>query len=597
MSRKDDLERHIRNSYDIIRQYEEMVQTSDRPEEVQRAQRKIEEQWGLIRGPLVEYLALCRRRGLAVPEEISEIAATFGPELEGAVEAYRPPLLPLPSGRGWIYGVVALAVLLVGVIAVVLMRTVGPAATPELTPTLTPVPPTETETPTATPTATPLSPSPTPTPTPIFGQEALYRVAISKFDARHATTQVEIAQRLEDDLRTNLRSYGLADDVEVRVVPDVIGTEDQAQNFASDTESDVLIWGWYDSLGIRLYVLLGEGARTGAPNVTGLHELPFSAANETRELSFYVHDVLPSNTTFLSMFVIGHLYYLSNNYAEGCKALDAAMANIPETVALENEALLHFFNARLMHTTTYTNPVEIVCEYAKAIELDPDLFEAYNNLAVLIMDVCEDRGNWVYLSEACISSLEAECVLETGIPSLQPSYLLSRTLQIRPDWALAWHNLAALDWNYATYGYGDVARMTQHAEESFETVLELDPTVVGAHIMLGNLAIWNGNFDLAVEHFSVATDLWLESPEVKVNLGQALALAGQDEEAIAAYQQALALSPEGSDAYLEAHLALGNLYHRQGDLDRAYQEYRLIQPFSVGQDSSQKLRSMFLMVG
>ena len=40
MSRKDDLEQLVRDSYDIIHQYEEVIQTSDRPEEVQRAQRQ-----------------------------------------------------------------------------------------------------------------------------------------------------------------------------------------------------------------------------------------------------------------------------------------------------------------------------------------------------------------------------------------------------------------------------------------------------------------------------------------------------------------------------------------------------------------------------
>jgi hypothetical protein len=51
MSRKDNLEHLIRDSYDIIHQYKEIIQTSDRPEEVQRAERKVEEQWTLLRQP------------------------------------------------------------------------------------------------------------------------------------------------------------------------------------------------------------------------------------------------------------------------------------------------------------------------------------------------------------------------------------------------------------------------------------------------------------------------------------------------------------------------------------------------------------------
>jgi tetratricopeptide (TPR) repeat protein len=251
------------------------------------------------------------------------------------------------------------------------------------------------------------------------------------------------------------------------------------------------------------------------------------------------------------------------------------MANIPETVAVENKALPHFFNARLMHTATYTDPTEIICEYAKAIELDPGLFEAYNNLAALTIDQCKDREH-PYLLTNCISSLETGCVLEAGIPSLQPSYLLDQVIQIRPNWALAQYNLAVLDWNTLANG-NDAAHMIQDTKDAFQGVLESDSTIAGAHIMLGNLAIWEEDFELAVQYFSTAADLWPDSPEVRVNLGQALALAERDEEAITAYRQALTLTLDDTEVSKETHLALGNLYHRQGNLDRAIQEYQSIQ--------------------
>lgn len=43
MTRQDDLERYIRESYAIIRQYEDILRTSDRPEEKARARRLIGE--------------------------------------------------------------------------------------------------------------------------------------------------------------------------------------------------------------------------------------------------------------------------------------------------------------------------------------------------------------------------------------------------------------------------------------------------------------------------------------------------------------------------------------------------------------------------
>ena len=58
MSRKGDLEQAIRESYDIIRQYEAIIRTSDRPEEGQRAKRIIQEHKGHIEGYLTELCTL-----------------------------------------------------------------------------------------------------------------------------------------------------------------------------------------------------------------------------------------------------------------------------------------------------------------------------------------------------------------------------------------------------------------------------------------------------------------------------------------------------------------------------------------------------------
>jgi DNA repair exonuclease SbcCD ATPase subunit len=77
VGRKDDLERRICDSYDIVRQYEEITHTSDRPEEVQRAERKIEEQWKRIKADFAQYQTLCQRLGKPLAEDVLEIAATL----------------------------------------------------------------------------------------------------------------------------------------------------------------------------------------------------------------------------------------------------------------------------------------------------------------------------------------------------------------------------------------------------------------------------------------------------------------------------------------------------------------------------------------
>jgi hypothetical protein len=78
MSRKIDLEQHIRESYSLIRQYEDRLRLSADPKEQARARRAIEEQWDLVRSYLGEYNALTSRLGVDIEEDIAQIATHFG---------------------------------------------------------------------------------------------------------------------------------------------------------------------------------------------------------------------------------------------------------------------------------------------------------------------------------------------------------------------------------------------------------------------------------------------------------------------------------------------------------------------------------------
>jgi len=77
MGRKDDLEGHIRESYDLIRQYETIGRETDRPEERKRTRRIIDEQWDLIKGYLDEYIPLCERLRVSISDDLVEIVARF----------------------------------------------------------------------------------------------------------------------------------------------------------------------------------------------------------------------------------------------------------------------------------------------------------------------------------------------------------------------------------------------------------------------------------------------------------------------------------------------------------------------------------------
>jgi len=63
MTRKEDLETAIQESYELIREYEAIIRTSDRPKEKARARREIEEQQALIKGYQAELNTLTGDNG------------------------------------------------------------------------------------------------------------------------------------------------------------------------------------------------------------------------------------------------------------------------------------------------------------------------------------------------------------------------------------------------------------------------------------------------------------------------------------------------------------------------------------------------------
>ena len=69
MGRKEDLEQHIRESYQLIRGYEEILQTSDNPKKKASARRDIEEQRRLIETWSAEYEQIAGRMPPAPPTE------------------------------------------------------------------------------------------------------------------------------------------------------------------------------------------------------------------------------------------------------------------------------------------------------------------------------------------------------------------------------------------------------------------------------------------------------------------------------------------------------------------------------------------------
>ncbi|HTU26618.1 MAG TPA: tetratricopeptide repeat protein [Pirellulales bacterium] len=116
---------------------------------------------------------------------------------------------------------------------------------------------------------------------------------------------------------------------------------------------------------------------------------------------------------------------------------------------------------------------------------------------------------------------------------------------------------------------------------AFREVLALRPDIPEVHNDLGNLFLWQGDFDRARQTFEAALALNPRFAEAHNNLGALWNNAGRHEPAIACFRQALAIKP----AYPEAHNNLGLALHNQGKPAQAlphFQQALVLKPDMAG---------------
>ncbi len=87
------------------------------------------------------------------------------------------------------------------------------------------------------------------------------------------------------------------------------------------------------------------------------------------------------------------------------------------------------------------------------------------------------------------------------------------------------------------------------------------------HLQLGKLADARGDYEEAMEHYAIATDLDPNHSEAFFRLAYAYDLRGDDEEAMHYYQETVRIRP----SHVNALLNLAVLYEDAGDYDRATQ--------------------------
>ncbi len=137
------------------------------------------------------------------------------------------------------------------------------------------------------------------------------------------------------------------------------------------------------------------------------------------------------------------------------------------------------------------------------------------------------------------------------------------------------------------------------AEESFEEVITLDPSIVDAHIGLGWTHGKMASLQECIANFQSA--LSQEPQNVDALAGIALAYLAEDEydQAIAKASQLLAISPDysfehGSVTSRNLHLVLAESYYYTGDFSKAHSEVDILNPGNELDSSSEDYAASLL---
>jgi len=457
-------------------------------------------------------------------------------------------------------------------------------------------------------------------------------ILIAEFDAKHASKKYEVVNRIRRNLETQLAEYNLTSTrVETLAVP--IDTAQDAKTAMEQSGCRVLVWGWYDDLGSTVNISTSESFSDD--NALRMKEVAWAKdSTGSNDISMSIRERLPEDVTFLSLVIIGTIAYQNNNYQQGHQAFDAAMGNLPKEIGLENASVLHFFSARALEVSGNQDAERIICEYSKAIELDPSAFAAYNNLGIVTANlyIAYDKQYRGWVEETPpdfqFPGNSSQCLASIG--SQGYTDLFDRALELRPNSSFVRYNKLATEWlresNEFFQGY-DV-------EATLDEIIRTDPAIPGAHILRGVLAFDKGElfqsrwaympftdtdvndnakaktlnlrtalalsqslplddarFHVALREFSAASALLPKSFELQINLGKVYMRRGMYAEGRLAFENALLLNPGNS----EAKLALADVAIKEGRPELALQYLdgiKLEESETVGEQKEEKSASV-----
>ena len=281
-------------------------------------------------------------------------------------------------------------------------------------------------------------------------------------------------------------------------------------------------------------------------------------------------------TIVMSMMVVGYIIAFTSCQSDPTKANTKADQGGPDRTLEQlnslvekdpTDANLLYERAKHLYSQGQYDPV--VTDMKAAIELDSLVPDYYHLLSNAYMDYYRSRDALNTMVDAAdrfpkriptlLKLSETQLILKQNEESL---FTVAKILTIDPDNAEG-HFMKGM--NFRAMGE------TDRAIAAFQTVTELDPEVLDAWLLIGDLFEEKG-LPIAKEFYEAATRIAPEETNVWHSLAYYLQNNGDDQGAIDIYRKINLLDKNYPDAYLNA----GIIHFTNDALDKAKEQFDIL---------------------
>lgn len=424
-----------------------------------------------------------------------------------------------------------------------------------------------------------------------------FLILIGEFDGQSASERIDFARRISDYLKNEMSDASFP--VEVRRTLESYADANTARNRGEALQAGMVIWGWYDDLGVSPHVELLHLPGFGQPslNIPVLFAtasaaspsgLDFAAAPSLDQIDQLITTPAalpevalfaangPQQLAFMTSAILGMGYLANGDNGNALAMFDQALTQADPLVIKQRgqELVLH---QRALLRNQSGDSAGAISDLEAALAIAPDFYEAHNLLAIVLASSCSPARQLrraIGEAEAAVALRPKDAAGQRLVAelNLQLGDLAAAQTAINAALALEAHNpdnlrlLASIASRQGRQNDAAAARRT--LLQQLQAAISGRQPTVDEYIALGDAQLGVGDTAAALDAYGQAQALAPNDERLQRSMAALYHRQGKANEAIVAYRAWIDRAPDNA----EGHLLLGVLLSEQGNQTDALTE-------------------------